>query len=80
MLPFIYLITYKRFSMEKNLYEQLEIELSKANQSCWVIRQIIAYSGESDEQLNQMLSLERDRFTASMNEVQRLYSDLQNIF
>jgi hypothetical protein len=66
--------------MEKEIYFKLEIELSKANQSCWTISQILSLRSDDLKELGGLLETEKEKFNKSLSEIQKLYTYLSENF
>jgi hypothetical protein len=66
--------------MEKDIYLKLEIELSKANQSCWTISQILSLRSDDLKELGGLLETEKEKFNKSLSEIQKLYTYLSENF
>lgn len=68
----------------KELLSQLEIELSKSNQSCWTIRQIVelVVKESPDIDLQKLLELEKERLMTFIENAIDLYETLtkENFF
>lgn len=66
--------------MEKDIYIKLEIELSKANQNCWTIKEILSLKSDDLKELNSLLIAEKEKFSNTMKEINRLHSVLSEYF
>ena len=72
--------------MEKDIYLKLEIELSKANQNCWTIKEILSLKSDDLKELNSLLIAEKEKLEPSHEvveaETQKMmeqYKDMKEI-